>query len=83
MNVIIDTGSRDEAQLVAGALPGKATATSVRGYGLVRTVCRTRREMDQLFVSVQRTVDEHELRWVRVRYGDDERVFRSHASSAA
>ena len=81
--MIIDTGSRDEAQLVAGALGGKATASSVRGYGLVRTVCRTRRELEQLFASVADVVEQHDLRWVRVRHGDDERVFRSRASSAA
>jgi hypothetical protein len=83
VQVLIDTGSKDEARLVAGALRGKATASAMRGYGLVRTICRTRREMEQLFASVEDVVEKHELRWVRVRFGDDERVFRSRASSAA
>jgi hypothetical protein len=83
MRVIIDTGSKDEAHLVAEALGDRATASSVRGFGLVRTTCRTRRDLDQLFSRVEDAVDRHALRWVRVRYGDDERVFRSRASSAA
>ena len=83
MQVIIDTDSRDEAQLLAGVLPGRPAATSVRGYGMIRTSCRTRRDLDELLQALEGAVQEHELRWARARVGDDEHVFRGRVRRAS
>jgi hypothetical protein len=77
VKVIIDTDSREDALTLADALPGSPEAGSVRGYGLVRMVCKNKHELHDLFSAVDEAVQRHKLRWARVRYGDDERVFRS------
>ena len=76
MRVLIDTDSRHDALRLAGSLPGSVQAGSVRGYGLIRTTCRDKRELEKLLDMVDTAVQVHELRWVRVRLGDDEHVFR-------
>lgn len=76
MQVTIDTPSRDDARIVAASLPGSPTASSVRGYGIVRMLCRSRRELQELLHSVDEVVQQHQLRWARVRYEDEEHFFR-------
>jgi hypothetical protein len=76
MQVTIDTASRQEAELIASLLPYEAEARSVRGFGFVRLYCRTRRERDAVLDAVGAGAELHELPWIRVRWEDEERVFR-------
>lgn len=78
MLVMIDVGSKDEAQLVAASLPGGAADVSSRGYGMVRLQWRER-EVSKLLSLVAACVEDHRLRWARVRFGDEERTFRAGA----
>jgi hypothetical protein len=45
--------------------------------GVIRLGSRSREETDSLIDAVSQSFHEHRLRWARVRYDDDERVFRS------
>ena len=76
VQITIDTASREEAEKLASELPGSPKATSVRGYGLIRYRCRSNNEAEDLLSAVNDAVQRHKLPWVRVRRGDDERVFR-------
>ena len=76
MQVTIDTSSREEAELVASLLPQPAEARSVRGYGFVRLRCRNAKERTQILEAVKVVAAQHNLPWLRVRWEDEERVFR-------
>ena len=76
MQVIIDTSSREEAELVASLLPRPAEARSVRGYGFVRLRCKNAKERNQILEAVKTAAAQHNLSWLRVRWEDEERVFR-------
>jgi hypothetical protein len=76
VQVTIDTSSREEAELVARLLPRPAEARSVRGYGFVRLRCRNTKERNQILDAVKVAATEHNLSWLRVRWEDEERVFR-------
>ena len=77
VHVTIDAGSKADAQLIAAALPGRAEATSWRGYGVIRLRFREVNEARALLPSVADCVKQHDLAWARVRIGDDERMFRA------
>jgi len=76
VQLTIDTSSREEAELIAGLLPRPAQAESIRGYGLVRLYCRNASERNQVLDTVRAVAAEHGLSWLRVRWEDEERVFR-------
>jgi hypothetical protein len=76
VHVTIETASRADAELIAALLRPKARAESWRGYGVIRLGRRTDAETAQLIETVGSAVERHELGWARVRYDDDERVFR-------
>ena len=76
MQVTIDTGSREEAELIATALPRPAEARSVRGYGFIRLRCRNAKETQEILKAAGAGAAQHKLAWIRVRWEDEERVFR-------
>jgi hypothetical protein len=75
--VTIEAASRAEAELIAQQLPVKASAQSWRGFGVIRLGARSRQETNSLIEAVSRSFHEHKLQWARVRYDDEERVFRA------
>ena len=75
MQVTIDTSSREEAELVARLLPRPSEARSIRGYGMVRFRCRNT-ERRNVLEEIRAVAAEHQIAWLRVRWEDEERVFR-------
>lgn len=76
MHVTIDTATREEAELIASLLSHEAEARSVRGYGFVRLHCRNMKEARAILDAVGAGAQLHELPWIRVRWEDEERIFR-------
>ena len=83
MQVTIEAASKAEAELIAEQLPVKASAESWRGLGVIRLGPRNRAETERFIDSVSRSFREHGLRWARVRYDDEERVFKTNGHPAA
>ena len=77
VRVTIEAASKAEAELIAEELPVEARAESWRGFGVIRLGAKTRKERDSLVDAVSRSFQEHKLRWARVRYDDEERVFKA------
>jgi hypothetical protein len=77
VQVTIEAASKAEAELIAGQLPVKAAAESWRGFGVIRLGTRSRAETKQFIDAVSQSFAEHKLQWARVRYDDEERVFKS------
>jgi hypothetical protein len=82
VRVTIETASKAEAELIAQRLPVKARVQSWRGFGVIRLGARSRAETKDFIDAVSQSFQEHKLRWARVRYDDEERVFRSNGSRA-
>jgi hypothetical protein len=80
--VTIEAASKTEAELIAERLPADAQAQSWRGLGVIRLGPRNRQDTQGLIEAVSRSFHEHGLTWARVRYGDEERVFRAGARRA-
>jgi len=80
IRVTIEAASKAEAELIAQTLPVKASAQSWRGFGVIRLGARSRAEKDSLVEAVQRSFAEHRLQWARVRYDDEERVFKANGN---
>lgn len=77
VRVTIEAASRAEAELIAEGLPLKVRAESWRGFGVIRLGAKDRAETESFIDAVSRSFAEHKLRWARVRYDDEERVFRA------
>jgi hypothetical protein len=77
VRVTIETASKAEAELIAQRLPVSARAHTWRGFGVIRLSARNGKETNELIDAVSQSFQEHKLRWARVRYDDEERVFRS------
>jgi hypothetical protein len=82
VQVTIETGSKAEAELIAEGLPVKASAQSWRGLGVIRLGANGKAETNTLIDAVSRMFHEHRLKWARVRYDDEERVFKANGHSA-
>ena len=82
VQVTIETASKAEAELIAQQLPVKASAESWRGFGVIRLGAKSRAETESFIDAVSRSFREHGLRWVRVRYDDEERVFKANGHPA-
>jgi hypothetical protein len=80
IQVTIEAASKAEAELIAERLPVKASAQSWRGFGVIRLGARTRAETNDFIEAVSQSFQEHKLQWARVRYDDEERVFRSNGN---
>ena len=77
VRVTIETASKAEAELIARQLPIQARAQSWRGFGVIRLGRRSREETEHFIEAVSRSFREHRLEWARVRYDDEERVFKA------
>jgi hypothetical protein len=77
VRVTIETASKADAELIAQRLPVEARAESWRGFGVIRLGAKNRDEAQRFIEAVARSFEEHSLRWTRVRYDDEERVFRA------
>ncbi|HEV8461044.1 MAG TPA: hypothetical protein VGQ38_10070 [Gaiellaceae bacterium] len=80
VRVTIETASKAEAELIAEALPVSARAESWRGFGVIRVGARNKEETNELIEAVSRSFHEHSLKWTRVRYDDEERVFKANGN---
>jgi len=80
VRVTIEAASKAEAELIAQRLPVKARAESWRGLGVIRLEAKSRKETEDFIKAVSRSFEEHRLHWARVRYGDEERVFRTNGN---
>jgi hypothetical protein len=76
VQVTIDAQSRDDAELIASALPGEPEAASRRGYGVIRVRVRKPEEVHGLVEILELCVKRHSLPWARLRVGDEEWMFR-------
>jgi hypothetical protein len=83
VRVTIEAASRADAELIAERLPVKARAEAWRGFGVIRLGARSRRETNDFIEAVSRSFEEHKLQWARVRYDDEERVFRANGRRAS
>jgi len=77
VRVTIETASKAEAELIAQQLPVNARAESWRGFGVIRLGATSREETQSFIDAVSRSFREHKLQWARVRYDDEERVFKA------
>ncbi len=80
VRVTIEAASKAEAQLIAERLPIPGKADSWRGFGVIRVGVKSKSEAKELIEAVSRSFHEHGLKWARVRYDDEERVFKSNAN---
>jgi hypothetical protein len=80
IHVTIEAASKAEAQLIADELPMRADAQSWRGFGVIRVGAKSKRETNELMEAVSRSFHEHGLKWARIRYDDEERVFKANAN---
>jgi len=77
VRVTIETGSKAEAELIAQNLPVRASAQTWRGLGVIRLALKRKEETSKLIDAVSQSFQDHKLEWARVRYDDEERVFRA------
>lgn len=77
VRVTIEAASKAEAELIAQQLPFEAQAQSWRGFGVIRLGHRSKAETSDCIESVSQSFRQHALRWARVRYGDEERIFKA------
>jgi hypothetical protein len=77
VRITIETASKADAQLIAQRLPIAASAESWRGFGVIRVDVKDTRETKTLVDAVSHGFREHSLKWARVRFGDEERVFKA------
>jgi O-glycosyl hydrolase len=82
VRVTIEAASKAEAQLIAEELPRRAEAQSWRGFGVIRLGAKSRAETKELIEAVARSFNDHGLKWARVRYDDEEFVFKANGHPA-
>jgi hypothetical protein len=80
VRITIEAASKAEAELIAQRLPVKAKAESWRGFGVIRLGAKSREETKNVIEVVSQSFDELRLQWARVRYDDEERVFKSNGN---
>jgi hypothetical protein len=82
VRVTIEAASKAEADLIARELPFEAEAHSWRGLGVIRLGASGIAETKALIDAVSSTFQQHGLKWARVRYDDEERVFKTNGKRA-
>jgi hypothetical protein len=80
VRVVIEAASKTEADLIAQELPVTAQAEAWRGLGVIRLSARNQAETKTYIEAVSRSFHDHELKWARVRYDDEERVFKANGN---
>lgn len=82
VRVTIEVRDRQAAEVVARHLGGDAR--SWRGLGVIRVVARDGAETAGIVAKVSGLLEKHhDLAWVRIRYGDESRIFRSNGRRTA
>ena len=82
IRITIEAASKAEAELIAERLPVKASAQAWRGLGVIRLAVKGKHETNELIDAVSQGFQQHKLQWARVRYDDEERVFKAHGDRA-
>ena len=59
-----------------------AEARSWRGLGVIRVDARSKDDTHKLIEAVSAVFQAHSIKWARVRYGDEERVFKANGRLA-
>lgn len=78
VRVTIEARSRTAAEVVARHLGAPAEPKARRGLAVIQVAARNAAETAGIVRKVSGLLEErHDLGWVRVRYGDESRVFRS------
>jgi hypothetical protein len=77
VRITIEAASKAEAELIVQRLPVKSRAETWRGFGVIRLGSKSRQETESLIEAVSQSFKEHKLKWARVRYDDEERVFKA------
>lgn len=77
VRITIEAASTEDAALIAERLPVRAQAQSWRGLGVIRVASKSKDETSTLIEAVAQSFHEHNLKWARVRYGDEERIFKA------
>jgi len=80
VRVTIETASKAEAELIADELPMHARAETWRGFGVIRVGAKNKVETKELIDAVSRSFHAHSLKWARVRYEDEERIFKANGN---
>jgi hypothetical protein len=84
VRVTIEARSRAAAEVVAQYLGTEARPRTRRGWGVIQMVAKNAAETAGIVDKVSGLLEEHhDLDWVRVRYGDESRVFRSNGRRSA
>jgi hypothetical protein len=83
VRITIEAASKAEAELIAKELPVNAQAQAWRGLGVIRLSAKDPGETKTYVEAVSRSFHEHQLKWARVRYNDEERVFKANGNSQA
>ena len=81
IRVTIEASSKAEAEIIAQQLPVRAQPASWRGFGVIRIAAKDRQETQDFIEAVSQIFHAHKLQWARVRYGDEERVFKANGRS--
>jgi hypothetical protein len=82
VRITIEVATKKEAALIAEQLPVEVEAQSWRGLGVIRIGAKGKGETDELIEAVSHSVRELRLRWARVRYDDEERIFKANGRRA-
>jgi hypothetical protein len=78
VRVTIEARNRAAAEVVAEHLGADTRAATWRGLGVIRVVAKDAAETATIMNTVSALLHErHDVGWVRVRYDDESRVFRS------
>jgi hypothetical protein len=78
VRVTIEARNKHAAEIVADRLGPGTRASSWRGLGVIRVNAKDAAETTRIVEAVSALLEErHDLGWVRVRYEDEYRVFRS------
>ena len=83
VQVIIDTPSKRDAELIAAELPGQPQAGSWRGYGVIRLRFQRQNEAKRLLPLIGDCVERHGLDWARLRIGDDHHMVRGRKAASS
>jgi hypothetical protein len=84
VRVTIEARNKQSAEIVARHLGADASPRSRRGFGVIRMVAKNAAETAGIVERVSGLLEEQRnLGWVRVRYDDESRVFRSNGRKPA
>lgn len=84
VRVTIEARNKTAAEVVAQHLGTDAPPKTWRGLGVIRVTAKNAAETARIVGKVSGLLEEHrDLGWVRVRYGDESRVFRSNGRKTA